>query len=164
MMQITEPVTMITDYALAAVSFAYAWQTARRIGPHNRVSGWFWSAAFAATGIAAALGGTYHGFTNHMDEGTRRTLWNLTVYALGACGAFITAGVHAAHLRREDGTVKWLIIGLSITGAGALVQQTGFRRGLDFNHNDVYHVIQIGGLYFLHRCAATIRDRPGVTT
>src|SRR5262249_43586503 len=70
-MQITEPVTMLTDYALAAASLVFAIFTARLIGPRNRVSVWFWCAAFVTSGVAAALGGTYHGFTGYLDPRTR---------------------------------------------------------------------------------------------
>jgi hypothetical protein len=158
-MQITEPVTMLTDYALAAASFLFAVKIGRRMGPRTRVAGWFWCAAFAASGIAAALGGTYHGFTAHFESGMHRALWNLTVYSMGVSTALMAAGIHAASIRREDRTIKWLVSGIAVTLVGVFVQLSGFRRGRDFNHNDLYHVIQIVGLYLLFRCACTVRDR-----
>jgi hypothetical protein len=160
-MQITEPVTMLTDYALAAASFAFAFLTGRLIGPRTRVCAWFWCAAFIASGVAAASGGTYHGFAMYLDSGTRRTLWNVAMYLMGAGAAFITAGIHSAYIKWKDGTVQWLVAGILVTLAGAAVQQSGFPRG-DFNHNDAYHLIQIVGLYFFYRCGLTLRDRPGV--
>src|SRR5262249_39387866 len=110
-MQITEPVTMLTDYALAAVSFGFAVSLAHSIGPRNRVSAWFWCAAFVGCGIAAASGGTYHGFGEHLTTGTLRSLWNVTIFSAGASGAFMTAGIHAAYIKRKDRTVAWLVIG-----------------------------------------------------
>jgi len=162
-MQITEPVTMLTDYALAAVSFGFAVSLAHRIGPRNRVSAWFWCAAFVGSGVAAASGGTYHGLGTYLTAGTLRALWNLTIFSAGASGAFMTAGIHAAYIKRKDGTVALLVLGIAVTLVGAAVQQSGFPRLTNFNHNDVYHLIQIVGLYFLFRCARTVKDRPGIS-
>jgi hypothetical protein len=161
-MQISEPVTMLTDYAIALVCFVFAVRLGKMIGPRTKVSVWFWCAGFVATGIAAAIGGTFDGFATYFETGTHRALWNLTIYAVGASGAFMTAGVHAAYIRREDGTVRWLVLGILVTIIGGIVQQSGIRRGEHFNHNDVYHLIQIVGLYFFFRCAQTVRDRPGI--
>lgn len=163
-MQITEPVTMLTDYALAAASLAFALLLARLIGPRNRVSARLWCAAFAASAVAAVIGGTYHGFAMYFDERVRRALWNITIYSMGVSGGLMAAGIHSAYIRREDGSMKWLAYGILATLAGAIVQQSGFRSHSDFNHNDAYHVIQIFGLYFLFRCARLLQDRPGIST
>jgi hypothetical protein len=159
-MYLTEPVTMLTDYGLAAASLGFAIALGRSIGPGNRVSGWFWCAAFAASAVAAAAGGTYHGFATHLGQETLRSLWNVAMFSMGACGAFITAGIHSAYV--SDGTVKWLVSGIVVTLLGGAVQQGRIPRGANFNYNDAYHLIQIVGLYFLFRCARTVRDRPGL--
>ncbi len=161
-MHITQPVTMLTDYGLAAASFIFALLVARLIGPRTKVSAWFWCAAFVASGVASASGGTYHGFSTHLSPGMVRSLWNLAIYSMGASAAFMTAGIHSAYIKREDGTVKWLVCGILVTIVGAVVQQSGFPHVENFNHNDAYHVIQIVGLYFFFRCAQTVRDRPGI--
>src|SRR2546425_5922693 len=100
-MQITEPVTMLTDYALAAASLAFALLLSRMIGPRNRVSAWLWSAGFITSAFAALVGGTYHGFALYFDEWTLRTLWNVTVYLMGASGGLMVAGCHAAYIQKE---------------------------------------------------------------
>jgi hypothetical protein len=161
-MQITEPVTMLTDYTLAAAGLIFAILTSRMIGPRTRVCVWFWCAAFVASAVAAASGGTYHGFAKHLDPGIHRALWNVVMYSMGAAGAFFTAGIHSAYIKREDQTLKWLVLGIVVTLIGGAVQQTGFGRGEPFNHNDRYHLIQIAGLYFWYRCGRTLRDRPGI--
>jgi hypothetical protein len=160
-MHLTEPVTMFTDYTLAAASLGFAAAARRAIGPGNRVSAWLWCAAFVASALAAAFGGTYHGFAAHLEAGTLDGLWNLTIFAMGACGAFIVAGVHAASFKWSDETVKWLVYGVAVTALGGAVQQARFPRGPHFNHNDAYHLIQIVGLYFLFRFSRTVRDRTG---
>ena len=157
----TEPVTALTDYVLAAASLGFAIRLGRDIGPRNRVSGWFWCTAFVAAAVGAAAGGTFHGFTARLDPGTRRVLWNTTVFSIGACGAFIAAGIHSADIKRKDGTVRWLACGIAVTLLGAAVQQSGWPRFARFNHNDAYHLIQVVGLYCFFRFARTVRDRPG---
>ena len=163
-MQITEPVTMLTDYALAAASLYFAYLLARILGPRNRVSAWLWCAAFLTSAVAALLGGIYHGFASHFDAGTLRSIWNVAVFVMGlSCGCMV-GGIHAAYVQREDGSVKWIASGVAVTLIGVIVQQTGFRRHLDFNHNDIYHIIQIAAFYLFFRGACTLRDRQTVPT
>ena len=163
-MQITEPVTMLTDYALAAASLYFAYLLARILGPRNRVSAWLWCAAFLASAVAALLGGIYHGFALHFEASTLRSMWNVAVFVMGLSSGCMVGGIHAAYVRREDGTVKWIASGVLVTLIGLTVQQTGFRRHLDFNHNDIYHLIQIAAFYMLFRGACTLRDRQTVPT
>ena len=163
-MQITEPVTMLTDYALAAASLYFAFLLARIMGPRNRVSAWLWCAAFLTSAVAALLGGIYHGFASHFDTGALRSIWNVAVFVMGlSCGCMV-GGIHAAYMQREDGSVKWIASGVAVTLIGVVVQQTGFRRHLDFNHNDIYHIIQIAAFYLFFRGACTLRDRQTVPT
>src|SRR5204863_7861870 len=81
-MQISEPVTMLTDFALSAASLCFAILLARIVGPRNRVSAWLWCAAFIASSVAALPGGIYHGFTLQFDTSTLRVIWGVLVYAI----------------------------------------------------------------------------------
>jgi len=161
-MQIIEPVTMLTDYALSAASLAFALQLSRTIGPQNRVSARLWSAGFVTSAIAALVGGTYHGFALNFDDWTHRALWNVIVYTMGVSAGLMIAGCHSAYIRKEDGSVKWMLWGIAVTIVGAVVQRSGFRSHLNYNHNDAYHIIQIAGLYFFFKGASRLRDRPGI--
>ena len=163
-MQITEPVTLLTDFALSAASLYFAFLLARMLGPRNRVSAWLWCAAFIASSISALLGAIYHGFTPSFDASTLRVLWGVIVYAIGLSSGLMIGGIRAAYVRREEGTVKWIISGGLVTIIGLIVQRTGFRSHRDFNHNDLYHLIQIAGFYLLFRGACTLRDRHTVPT
>jgi len=163
-MQITEPVTMLTDYALSAASLYFALLLARILGPRNRVSAWLWCAAFLASAIGALLGGIYHGFALHFDAGTLRSMWSAAVYTIGLSTGCMVGGIHAAYVQREDGTVKWIAAGVLVTLIGLMVQRTGFRSRMDFNHNDIFHVIQIAAFYLLFRGACTLRDRQTIPT
>jgi hypothetical protein len=164
MMNINEPVTVLTDAALGASSLAFAFFLYRIMGPHNRVSAWLWCAGFITSAVAALSGATYHGLKLYFDPGTLRALWNVIIYSMGASAGLMVAGCHAAYIKKEDGVIKWLSAGIAVTLIGAVVQLSGFRRNADFNHNDAYHVIQIFGLYFFFKAASRLRDRPGVLT
>ncbi|HEX2455526.1 MAG TPA: hypothetical protein VHI99_17645 [Vicinamibacterales bacterium] len=161
-MHLTEPVTTLTDYGLAAVSLAFAIWMGRSINSANRVTAWFWCVAFMASGVAALSGGTWHGLAAHPDAGMRQVLWNLVMFSMGASGAFMVAGIHAANVRRKDGTVKWLVLGIVATLLAVGIRHAGLPMSADVKHNDAYHLIQLVGLYFFYRCARTVRDRPGV--
>ena len=164
MLQITDPVTMLTDFALAAASLYFAYLLTRILGPRNRISAWLWCAAFIVSSIAALLGGIYHGFALHFDALTLQVIWGAIVYAIGLCTGLMIGGIHAAYIQREEGTVKWLLYGALVTIIGLIVQRSGFRSHRNFNHNDLYHLIQIAGFYLLYRGACTLRDRYTVPT
>jgi hypothetical protein len=146
-MHLTEPVTTLTDYGLAAVSLAFAIWMGRSINSANRVTAWFWCVAFMASGVAALSGGTWHGLAAHPDAGMRQVLWNLVMFS---------------NVRRKDGTVKWLVLGIVATLLAVGIRHAGLPMSADVKHNDAYHLIQLVGLYFFYRCARTVRDRPGV--
>ena len=51
---------------------------------------------------------------------------------------------------QSEGTV-WVIISILLSFGGAIVQQSGMAFHKHFNHNDIYHVIQMGGMYLLYK-------------
>jgi len=158
-MYLSEPMTALTDYAAALVSLGFAAAMYRRITRDNRVSPWFWCAAFLTSSGAAIAGGSFHGFAQTLSRGALDGLWNLSVFLIGATTALVTAAIHSAHVRRVDGTVPWLAAGIVVSLIGLAVQQSNFPNRANFNHNDAYHLIQIVGLCLFFRCALTTRDR-----
>ncbi len=158
-MQITEPVTMLTDYALGAFGLYFAMMLSRSIGNKNRTCGRFWSTGFAAHAVAAFAGGTYHGFTSMLIPSTLVSLWNVTVLSIGAGSAFMIAGVMTASVKKQDESRGKLVAGLCVTLAGFAIQQSGFRHGAHFNHNDAFHLIQIAAFYLFFRGARLLQDR-----
>jgi hypothetical protein len=158
-MQITEPTTMLTDYALALLC---AFFSIRLLVASTNAGGrsiGLWVAAFAVTAIAAILGGTAHGFRVPLGEAWG-TVWRLTVWSIGASALFlIAAGVRSAlhsealsPVARQSG-IAWLelAIGVSLAGLVVLIAKLSVHR--HFNQNDLYHVIQMVGLYALYRGA-----------
>jgi hypothetical protein len=59
--------------------------------------------------------------------------------------------VGVAQLARRGPSMPWVIGSIVVSVAGALVQQSGFALHRHFNHNDLYHVIQLVALWLLFR-------------
>lgn len=70
------------------------------------------------------------------------TLVSLGFVALLQCWRWIREGATSA---------PWIITGVLVSFASAAVQRSGYSLHVHFNHNDLYHVIQIAGLYLLYR-------------
>ena len=65
------------------------------------------------------------------------------------------AVVAALHLWRWNG---WIVAGVAVSVAAALVQASGLALHRHFNHNDLYHVIQIAAMALFYRGARVLRD------
>ncbi|MFQ5606248.1 MAG: hypothetical protein ACE5HS_23520 [bacterium] len=210
-MQITEPSTMLTDYVLAIFAIILAARLWKRRQLNVQISVQFWSAAFAATALAALVGGTSHGFVLYLNEAAKVFIWKTTVQVIGLASFFMLAGtivastagrvkhllltsaflqlaVYAgwmvfhnefkyvifdyvpamlaiillqgyAFLKNRDKSAVWMVAGILISFAAAGVQLSGFAIHRHFNHNDLYHVIQMVGIYLLFRGASLLRDQ-----
>ena len=102
---IAEPSTLLTDYALAGVTGWLAYSLFRaREGQRARS---FWSLAFAALALAAALGGTWHGFAPAFAEITVLLVWKVTVLSVGIASFGMLAG--SAFATTAGGTRKSLL-------------------------------------------------------
>ena len=191
----SEPMTVITDYLLGAVTACLGWRLfARRAAERSRR---WWACAFAALAGGAFLGGTWHGFAQN------EWLWKATLLTVGIAGsAMMTAtafatlpargrsaviGVAAAMLLLYSGWVmvddrfivvvadtaiafalvaalhlwKWngaILAGVAVSLVAALVQASGFALHPLFNHNDLYHVIQVGAMLLFYRGARALKD------
>jgi hypothetical protein len=204
---IAEPTTVLTDYVLAGVAAWLAWSLARaRDGQRSRA---LWALAFAALALAAALGGTWHGFGPAFATIAVLLLWKATVLCVGI-GSFgmlagsaicATAGnarktlvaiaaaklavysgwmvghseyiyviadtgtalvlVAALHLRSaaRDRASRWILAGVGVSVLAAGVQASGFALHRNFNHNDLYHVIQIAAMILFYAGARRLHDR-----
>jgi hypothetical protein len=194
-MSLSEPMTLATDYALAAVTAALCFALFKRHG--NQAARKLWALAFAALAIGAFLGGTWHGFFQN------DFIWKATVLTVGMASFAMLAGsavaalsgaaralvigfalaklavywvwmlrhddfifvvidtgiafaaVAALHLWRFN---PWILAGVATSVAAALVQASGFALHQHFNHNDLYHVIQIAATFLLYRGARRLTD------
>ena len=148
-MSISEPATMITDYVLAAAGFAFSFRLLRSRGPSKAAL--LWTMGLFTAGLASAVGGSYHGFAFYTTESTHRMLWNATAALIGATAGFM---ISAAITGGEGLNRKWLKAGLWISLLGLAIQQLRLSPHPDFNHNDLYHLVQTVGLYCFYRGAS----------
>ena len=65
------------------------------------------------------------------------------------------AALAALHLWRRNG---WLLAGVAVSVAAALAQAGGVALHQNFNHNDLYHVIQLAAMVLLYRGARRLSD------
>ena len=101
-------------------------------------------------------------------------LLKLVAFAIVAAGqddyAFVMLDYGSAQLailvlaalawRRERApSAPWLAAGIVVCAIGAAVQHSGLAPHEHFNHNDLYHVIQMLGLYLLYRGGARLGFR-----
>ena len=203
-MKPVEPVTAATDYLLAIVYLIFALRLFRQAGMERQHATQLAAAAFTATMLGAAAGGTYHWIGGEL-------LWKLTVYCIGLTGFFMTASaafvalagaarrtlliaaglqfvaygtwvwghddfryviydyaaamlltlcmfVWASH-RGLSRSAVWIAAAILVTFAASVVQATALDLHRYFNHNDLYHVIQLGAAWLFYRGFRNGKDR-----
>ena len=210
-MRISEPMTVATDYLLAVLGAWLGWRLVsggRDAGERSRV---LWGAAFLALALAAAAGGTAHGFRETLGAIGYGWVWKLTTFSVGIGGAALLSAavlarlggaarlavlalvvaklaIYLAWMSVHDGFVYviydyapsllavvllmawpgrggplpgagWAAAGVAVSFLAAAVQASGLTLHRHFNHNDLYHVIQMGGFYLLYRGGLLVRDR-----
>lgn len=205
-MLISEPMTMLTDYAIAAEAVVFAGLLLWLAFQRRQISIGFWAVAFACLVIAASAGGTYHGFALYLNGATRDSLWLVVLYALSFASFWMLAATIASavpprwqrssliaigiksllfirwsavgqsfgnvvvdylsamtillflHAYRQTPSARWLARGVLVSAIGAIVQLSGFGLAERFNHNDLYHVVQMVALYLFYRGARLSKD------
>ena len=207
-MTVSEPVTLLTDYALAAVSGWLGWKLYAR--PERQLSRCCWAAGFIALALAAFLGGSHHGFAQKLHPFLLAAAWKVTVYCVGVFGLAMLAGsivsvstgvmrrallgiaglkflaysvvmfdrnafefviadtggamagmllLHGWNaLRWHDAASRWALIALALSALGAGVQYGRVAPHEYFNHNDLYHVIQIAAMVAFYKAGKLLRD------
>ncbi|MCH7955846.1 MAG: hypothetical protein IIC40_08900 [Candidatus Marinimicrobia bacterium] len=201
---------MLTDYLLGVWTLYLAFKLIREgIGISQR-SILLWGLSFFATGIAAIIGGTSHGFALYFGTVTREVIWTATLYSIGFTSLFLLSAVIIATIKnplrnwliaftvvkfilfavwifshpefkyviydyvpamiavlilqvyvkysRGDRSATWIISGILVSFGAAAVQQSGYMLHEHFNHNDLYHVIQMGAVFLLYKGGRLLRD------
>ncbi len=167
-MFISEPTTTLTDYAMAIESVILAVSLRRAIIAADRQpapAARLYLAGFIMAAWASFAGGTSHGFRPQMGEWVWGHVWSFTVFAIvTAFVLLIAGGVRSAMSpmvvnpeRRRSGR-RWLLVGFGATAVGLtlMVQKVSFHQ--HFNHNDLYHVVQMVGLYGVYRGGRRLLD------
>lgn len=158
-MTISEPMTMLTDYLITVTCTWFGVRLLKDNWFEASVARALWGFGFLAIAGAALTGGSFHGFRLHLSEGSLALLWNVTIFLIGLTAGAMLAGFYAAFPPRREPCVRWLLAGLatSVIAWILLAFQVGFHE--HFNHNDLFHLIQLAGFYFFFRGALQLEDR-----
>ncbi|GAC1481693.1 MAG: hypothetical protein NVS1B4_26790 [Gemmatimonadaceae bacterium] len=62
-------------------------------------------------------------------------------------------------MRRHDAGALWMVAGVALSVVAAGVQASGVSLHRYFNHNDMYHVVQMAAMTLFYRGAIQLRDR-----
>lgn len=151
--------TMLTDYVLAVVSLTFSVLLFRAGRARERRSVRLWAWGFLVLSAAAFVGGSFHGWAFYLGAATRRALWNLTMLLIGVASALMIAGTAISRIARRDRSAIWLLAGVALSLAGLAIQQSTLSFGESFNHNDIFHTIQIPALWLFYRGARLLEDR-----
>jgi len=147
---ITEPTTLITDYALAIISIAFGVLLLRSRTHRGTL---LWGIGFLALAGAGITGGSFHGFRTSMSDTAHRSLWNITLLLIGASAGFMISGALTGPLSRYGKNTRWHAAGLLVSIAGLVIQQGHLSLHPSFNHNDLFHCVQIVALFCFFRGA-----------
>ncbi|HET9403709.1 MAG TPA: hypothetical protein VFO57_03920 [Burkholderiales bacterium] len=138
-----------------------------------------WKMTVLSVGIAS-FGMLYGSVTATTAGGIRRLLLvlagaKLALYSLWMLGhddfIFVIAdtgtamaGIAALHLwsllRSRDSASRWILGAVGISVLAGAVQAGGYAPHPHFNHNDLYHVIQIVAMILYYKGARLLRDHP----
>ena len=64
-----------------------------------------------------------------------------------------------ASYRRLSRSAPWIAAAILVTFAASVIQASGFDLHRYFNHNDLYHVIQVGAAWLFYRGFRDSKDR-----
>jgi hypothetical protein len=87
----SEPITTLTDYALAGIAFIFAGFLLRGGWLKQQISISCWGIAFGFVALAAALGGTCHGFFVQLGA-LGHDLWRVMVYSISWASLTLLSG------------------------------------------------------------------------
>lgn len=98
-------------------------------------------------------------FAGYVVWMTTHNDFRYVIYNYGATFAIILLVQVYCGLIRKARAAGWIIAGVLVTFLAALLQQSGIALHPSFNHNDLYHVVQMAGMTLLYRGAALLEDR-----
>ena len=90
---------------------------------------------------------------------TRRPEFRIAAADYGAALAIVLVGAAYETFRRRAPGMAWLIAGVLVSLVAGIVQARKLALHRHFNHNDLYHVIQMVALYAFYRGGTLLVDR-----
>jgi uncharacterized protein DUF6962 len=104
------------------------------------------------------VGGAVAKFLAYAAVVQRRDDYAVVVVDYGASMLAMAGLAIAGWLRSSSPAAPWLVAGVVVSGIGAAVQLKKVAPHPRFNHNDLYHVIQIVALYLFYRGGRLLVD------
>jgi hypothetical protein len=95
----------------------------------------------------------------YLREVGRRPVFRIAAADYGVALAILVVGAANEMLRRDAPGMGWLIAGVLVSLVAAIVQARRLAPHRQFNHNDLYHVIQMVALYAFYRGGTLLLDR-----
>ena len=87
--------------------------------------------------------------------------FRFVIYDYGSTLAILLLLVIAGRTHGVNGHRAYIASGILASIAAAGIQQSGVRLHQHFNHNDLMHVVQMGGVWLLYEGGARLRDAGG---
>ena len=94
-----------------------------------------------------------------MHRVTRQPEFRIAAADYGGALAIILVGAAYETFRRRAPGMAWLIVGVLVSLVAGMAQARRLALHRHFNHNDLYHVIQMAALYAFYRGGALLVDR-----
>ena len=156
-----EPITTITDYALAGVAFMFAGLLLCSGWQKRQISVSCWGLAFGFVGLAAALGGTCHGFFTQLGA-VGHDLWRTMIYSLSWASLMLLSGSIMSSSTRP--WRNWLLLAALAKSIGLWVR---LWQQLDFTAVALDYMVSLGAVLLLQlwwRSAAALWLMAGILT
>ena len=117
-------------------------------------------AYFAARGglRSTILAGAFLKLLAFMRRASRTPEFHVAAVDYGIALAILFIGAVVELVRRRAPGMTWLIAGVLVSVVGGIVQARRIAPHRQFNHNDLYHVIQMAALYAFYRGGALLAD------
>lgn len=90
---------------------------------------------------------------------TRQPEFRVAAADYGGALAIVLVGAAYETFRRRAPGMAWLIAGVLVSLVAGIVQARRLALHRHFNHNDLYHVIQMAALYAFYRGGGVLVDR-----
>jgi hypothetical protein len=162
--------------AVGAVAGGAVHGLAAKLGPAGVTAGWkvtvlsvgLASFCLLAGALLASFGGTLRQFFLALAalKLTLYTFWMIghddfkyVINDYGSAMLMVLLLEVFAWWRYRAASAPWILGGIAISFLAAGIQQSGLGVHRYFNHNDLYHVVQMAGLYLLYRGGRRLRDR-----
>jgi len=116
------------------------------------------SAAFSGQDRSWLIGGAAVKLVAYVTWMLEHDEFRFVIYDYGATLAILLLLIITGRTNGLQGHRAYVASGILVSIAAALIQQSGVRLHQHFNHNDLMHVVQMGGVWLLFQGGLRLRD------